>query len=81
MKCVLLFESVYQVMRAEKILMGKGFPVDLIPVPRQISSDCGVAIEFPGEKREEVLSQLEGSRLSIVGFYTRDPEGGFKKVQ
>jgi len=68
-------------MRAEKILMGKGFPVDLIPVPRQISSDCGVAIEFPGEKREEVLSQLEGSRLSIVGFYTRDPEGGFKKVQ
>jgi len=32
-------------MRAEKILKGKGIKVDLIPVPREINSDCGVAVE------------------------------------
>jgi len=25
----------------------RGLKVDLIPVPREISSDCGVAIELP----------------------------------
>lgn len=81
MKCVLLFESVHQVMRAEKFLKGKGFPIDLIPVPRQISSDCGVAIELPWEEKEKVLLELEKCRVSIMGFYSRNQEGRFKKEE
>jgi hypothetical protein len=79
MKCVLLFESIHQVMRAEKFLKEKGFPINLIPVPRQISSDCGVAIELPWEDKERVQLQLEECRISILGIYSRDRDGGFKK--
>ena len=79
MKCVFLFESVHQVMKAEKFLKGKGFSIDVIPVPREISSDCGVAIELPWEDRQDALSVLEESSISILEFYIRDQEGRFEK--
>jgi len=45
-RCLFVFESVHQVMKAEKLLEGQGVKIDLIPMPREISSDCGVAIEL-----------------------------------
>jgi hypothetical protein len=79
MKCVLLFESIHQVMRAEKFLKAKGFPIDLVPVPREISSDCGVAIELPWEEKEKVELKLVEGHISFLGFYSKDPDGRFKK--
>jgi hypothetical protein len=66
-------------MKAEKLLKGKGIKIDLIPVPREISSDCGVAIQLRWEDRQDTLSVLEGSSISILEFYVRDQEGGFQK--
>ena len=80
MKCVLLFKSVHQVMKAEKLLKGKGFTVDLIPVPREISSDCGVAVELPWEERSEGSSLLGVSGISILETYKRNQQGRFEKV-
>jgi hypothetical protein len=75
MKCIFLFASIHQVMRAEKLLKGRGMEVNLIPVPREISSDCGVAIELPGNFREETLGLLEEHHFPVMGCYTRTPEG------
>ena len=55
---VLLFNSVSHALRAEKILKGKGIPHKLIPVPRQISSDCGVCLRFTPADRERILEEL-----------------------
>jgi len=79
MKCVLLFKSVHQVMKAEKVLKGKGFTVDLIPVPREISSDCGVAVELPWEERSGVSSLLGASGISVLETYKRNQQGRFEK--
>ena len=45
-------------MKAEKLLKGKGIKIDLIPVPREISSDCGVAIELSADSEEEAFHLL-----------------------
>ena len=79
MKCVFLFESVHRVMKAEKLLKGKGIKVDLIPVPREISSDCGVAIELSAESEEKALLILRENRILVVECYTRDLSGKFEK--
>ena len=79
MKCVFLFESVHRVMKAEKLLKGKGIKIDLIPVPREISSDCGVAIELSGDSEVEALLILRENRISVVECYTRDLSGRFDK--
>jgi len=51
--------------------------VDLIPVPREISSDCGGAIELPLELREEAFHLFEENGIPIVKCYARDRKGRF----
>lgn len=49
---VVLFKSVSYALRSEKILKNEGVPFKLIPVPKHISSDCGVCIRFlPGDRQ------------------------------
>lgn len=79
MKYVFLFESVHRVMRAEKILKEKGIPTDLIPVPREINSDCGVAVEVDFELGKEALDVLEENRISVLECYMKNPLGKFEK--
>lgn len=79
MKSVFLFSSIHHVMRAEKLLKGKGIKIDLIPVPREISSDCGVAIELSGDSETEALSILIENRISVMDCYTRNLSGEFEK--
>lgn len=57
--CVALFDSVSHVMKAEKILKKAGVLYKLIPVPRSISSDCGVCLRFLPEEKETVVNALE----------------------
>jgi len=78
MKSVLLLESIHQVMRAEKLLKAKGMKIDLIPVPREISSDCGMAIELPLEAEKEVLRVLEENRIPVREWYAKDNKGTFQ---
>jgi hypothetical protein len=73
-KCLFIFSSVHHVMKAEKLLKNRGFKIDLIPMPREISSDCGVAIELPLEVQEEAWIFLKESRLPILVSYVKNHE-------
>lgn len=43
---VMLFKAVSYALKAEKILKSENIPHKLIPVPKQISSDCGICLRF-----------------------------------
>ena len=64
--CVAIFHSVHRVMKAEKILHGEQLDALLIPVPRQLSADCGMAIRYPFELHSEVQQALTESGLSAA---------------
>lgn len=55
-----LFQSVSHVIRAEHILKEAKVPHKLIPVPRTISSDCGICIRFLPEHGEVLEKTLTG---------------------
>jgi len=78
MRYVFLFESVHRVIKAEKLLKGKGIKVDLIPVPREINSDCGVAVEVDAGIGEKALHVLEENQISVLECYTKNPPGRFE---
>jgi hypothetical protein len=78
MKYVFLFESVHRVMRAEKVLKEKGIALDLIPVSREINSDCGVAVELDTGSSEEALKNLGENKISLLECYVRDSSGRFE---
>jgi len=79
MKYVFLFESVHRVMKAEKLLKGQGMKIDLIPVPREINSDCGVAVEVDAGIGEKALLLLEESHIAVLECYTKDSLGRFEQ--
>lgn len=68
-KGVILFPSIHFALQAEKLIRGKGFSVDLIPVPRQLSSDCGICLLFDWEQKDILSSLLEGARVKIEGVH------------
>jgi uncharacterized protein YqgV (UPF0045/DUF77 family) len=56
--CVALFDSVSHVMKAEKILKEAGIPYKIVPVPKSISTDCGVCVCFLPEQKEAIMEVL-----------------------
>ena len=66
---VVLFHSITGALQAEKRLREKGIATKLVPVPRQLSSDCGVCLRFDQKDEPEIKSVLEEERIDIQGIY------------
>jgi hypothetical protein len=66
---VVLFHSITGALQAEKRLKEKGIDTKLIPVPRQLSSDCGVCLRFQRTDEAEVKGALEKERIDIQGIH------------
>jgi hypothetical protein len=60
---ILIFRGTHQVLSAEKRLKGGGVPLRLIPVPRRLTSDCGLAIRIPFDHRARAREILSRARL------------------
>jgi len=66
------YPSSHAVLRAEKRLKAAGLAVDLIPVPRQIHSNCGFCILTDLEAAGDIL----GSTCPDALWRALDPEPG-----
>lgn len=69
MYTVILVPSTSHAIRAEKILREAGVECKLIPVPRHLSSDCGVCVRIPRLAREAACAALDHARLDIEGIH------------
>lgn len=68
---VAIFHSIHRVMKAEQVLKRGGVEMLLIPVPRQLSSDCGLAIRFAAPDLERVANLLGAAGLAPAELYRR----------
>ena len=66
MRCLLLFQSTRTVIKAERLCRNHGLSCKVIPVPRTISSECGMAIELHPEDREKIETLLNGGGISFT---------------
>ncbi|HEY74564.1 MAG TPA: DUF3343 domain-containing protein [Thermoflexia bacterium] len=66
---VVLVYSTAHALKAEKALQRAGLSCKLIPVPRHISSDCGVCVRIHRADQEEVLEVLETVGVGIEGVH------------
>jgi hypothetical protein len=65
---VLLFDSVNAALLAERILKEEGITHKLIPVPRSVSTDCGVCIRI-GEGDQAHAEATLRSKVKIHGVH------------
>ncbi len=66
---VILVYSTAHALKAEKALQRAGIPCKLIPVPRHISSDCGVCVRIRRSDRQSALEVLETAGVGIEGTH------------
>ncbi len=66
---VVLVYSTSHALRAEKVLAEAGIPCKLIPVPRQLSSDCGVCIRVQTDDRGATRRVLDEAGLETEGIH------------
>jgi hypothetical protein len=69
---VVLFHTNSAVLRAEKILLREGFTIKLIPVPRHLSSDCGIALRFERSGETRIREVLETAGVPIDSIHNLD---------
>jgi hypothetical protein len=67
--CVVLFHSTSGALRAEKLLKKEGIAFKIIPVPRHLSSDCGVCIRFLSQD-EALVRKALAEKVEIQSIST-----------
>jgi Putative Se/S carrier protein-like len=58
-----LFQSTHDVILAERAIRSRKIPCRVIPVPRSVSSQCGMALDIPKEYAEDTAELLNTSVL------------------
>ncbi|MDI6871975.1 MAG: DUF3343 domain-containing protein [Bacillota bacterium] len=79
MTALLLFPSIHYVLRAEKVLQRKGVAGGLVPVPHDVSTECGMAWSMPEEEISTALQALEGAGLRPDAAWTKT-EAGWERL-
>ena len=59
------FFASHHAVRAEKMLKKNGFTVMLVPGPREISPNCGVALQFEYGLLEQVTDTLKKNKVQV----------------
>ena len=78
---IITFPNTHSAIQAEKLLEKSLLSFLIMPVPRAISSGCGLAIKTSPDHYDEVTAVLEAGGVSIQGAYAADKRvGSFVKV-
>ncbi len=70
---VVLFHTTTSALRAEKVAQKAGLKVKLIPTPRELSSDCGIALRFDLADREKMEQALSAAGVDGEIFSLNSP--------
>jgi len=68
-ECVATFHTTYEGMRAARLLQEQGVAARLIPVPRWLSADCGIALTFPASGEPRVRALFEEAGIEAGGYH------------
>lgn len=67
-RIVITFHTTAEAMATEQLCRQKNLPGRLIPVPRALSADCGIAWSAPGELEEPLRLAVEEAGIETAGF-------------
>ena len=77
---VLVFASTTEVLNAEDRLEAGNFKFSLIPVPKEVNPNCGLALSIPEESAPDIARSLAEAGLAPRAVYRRQ-DGEFLPVE
>ena len=69
---VILFHTTNHALRAEKVLGRAGVTCRLVPVPRQLSSDCGLCVRLAPDAVDVSEGALREAGVETAGTHVVD---------
>lgn len=60
---IIVFRSIHDVIKSERLIKNKGFDYQIIPVPSHLSSECGMCIELNEDRIDETKIELEKNSI------------------
>ncbi len=68
-KSYFTFPTTYQAIKAEKVLLERKWKYKMVPVPRSISSSCGLALSCSPGDALAIKDYLKESSVVVEGFF------------
>ena len=75
---VVSFFASEHAMRSERMLQRAGLEARLVPGPREVSPNCGVAVAFVWEQEPEVERTLNESKIRFEAIHRFDLDDGLQ---
>ena len=72
LKHYILFSSHSSGLALEKIFKKDGIKYTIVPTPRELSTCCGISMEYNKEDEEIIKKIIETSNINILGFNSLD---------
>lgn len=69
MEIVSTFDSTHHALKFEKTLKESGIKLIVMPVPREISASCGLAVKFSIEDFDKVKELVKIYEILVKNFY------------
>lgn len=63
---ILSAESTHLIIQLEKNLLGKNIPCRVIPLPTEISANCGLAVRVETEYSDEIKKIVEDEKIKVT---------------
>lgn len=74
--CLAVFNSTHRILKAEGLLKGLAFDFLLVPAPRSLQTDCGLALRFNCELLNAVQTLLKNHDL-LPAYISRLQDGHY----
>ncbi|HON43035.1 MAG TPA: DUF3343 domain-containing protein [Bacillota bacterium] len=77
------FPNVHHAFKCENVMRKPGRRIQVMPVPRQISSSCGLAVEVQAEDivyGRDVASELERGGVDYEGIFLLRQDGRYELI-
>lgn len=69
MNCLATFKTTSMALMFERACRKSGVNARIVPVPRSLSSSCGLACDFPCEKRTEAEGIARDGKIDVASWH------------
>lgn len=66
---VVTYYTTAEAMATERLCKDKKIEGRLIPAPRSVSADCGIAFASKPSSKDELVRALEERKIEVQGYY------------
>ncbi len=70
MHCLATFDITSMAVLFERVCRKEGIAAKIVPVPRRLSTSCGLACEFPCEEEERVRELCGKKHVDVSDFHS-----------